>query len=59
MNGGLIGVGFLSLIVGVIFLYLGFGGKVTGDTPFGRYSGPVGAVLALLGIVLMGLGAII
>ena len=55
MNG-LFGVGILAIIIGGILLYLGFGGDVSADTQFGAFSGPVGAVAVILGIVLMAFG---
>jgi len=58
MNGGLFVVGVISLLVGITLLYLGIGGEVSADTEFGQYSGTVGAVALILGIVLMALGAL-
>lgn len=58
MNGGLFVVGFISLAVGILLLYLGIGGEVSADTEFGAYSGTVGAVALILGIVLMASGAL-
>jgi len=47
------------LFVGILFLYLGIGGEVSADTEFGQYSGPVGAVAVILGIVLMAFSVLI
>ena len=58
MHGGLFVVGLISLLVGILFLYLGIGGEVSADTEFGKYSGTVGAVAVILGIVLMAFGAL-
>jgi hypothetical protein len=58
MLEGLIGTGLLSVIIGLILLLLGIGGRVSADTEFGEYSGPVGGVLLVLGIVLIALGSI-
>jgi len=59
MIGGLIGVGFLAILVGAIFLYFGVGGKVSASTEFGDYSGTVGGVAVVLGIVLMAFGVLL
>jgi len=56
--GGLIAVGALSGLIGFILLLLDVGGRVSADTEFGEYSGPVGGVLLVLGIVLMALGSL-
>jgi|NGEPerStandDraft_8_1074529.scaffolds.fasta_scaffold34854_2 hypothetical protein len=55
MNG-LFGIGIIALLVGGLFLYLGIKGDVSADTQFGTFSGSVGAVSAVLGIVLMAFG---
>ena len=59
MNGSLFGVGLLSLTSGLILLILNVGGKVSADTEFGKFSGTVGGVLAVLGTVLMAIAALI
>lgn len=59
MNGALIGVGFLAILIGALLLLLGIGGKVSASTEFGDYSGPVGAVALVLGIVLMAFGVLL
>jgi hypothetical protein len=56
--GGLIAVGALAVFIGIVLLLLGVGGRVSADTEFGEYSGPVGGVLVVLGIVLMALGSL-
>jgi len=56
---GLFVVGLIALFVGILFLYLGIGGEVSADTEFGQYSGPVGAVAVILGIVLMAFSVLI
>jgi hypothetical protein len=58
MNGGLFGVGVLSLLIGTIFLYLGFNQKVSADTDFGKFSGGIGAVAVIMGIVMMGISTL-
>jgi hypothetical protein len=59
MHGGLFGVGIIAIIVGAVFLLLGLSGEVSADTEFGRYSGEVGAVAVILGIVLMAISVLI
>lgn len=58
MNGGLILVGLFSVFVGIVLLVFGIGGSVSADTEFGVYSGTVGAVALILGVVLMASGAL-
>jgi hypothetical protein len=55
MNCGLFGIGLLSLLLGIVFLYLGFNQKVSADTNFGRFSGGIGAVSVIMGLVMMGI----
>jgi hypothetical protein len=59
MNGGLFGVGLLSLFIGTIFLVVGFNQKVITSTYFGKISGGIGAVLVFTGIVMMGLSTMV
>jgi hypothetical protein len=59
MNGGLFGVGLLSLFIGTIFLVVGFNQKVSTSTYFGKISGGIGAVLVFTGIVMMGLSTMV
>ncbi len=58
MNYGLLGIGFFSLIIGAVLLYFGFSQKVSADTYFGKFSGSVGAVAAIMGIAMMGLSTL-
>jgi hypothetical protein len=51
-------VGSLSSLVGFVLLILGIGGKVSADTEFGKFSGGVGAVVLVLGLVMMGIAAL-
>jgi hypothetical protein len=55
----LVGVDVIAILVGVLLLVLGVSGQVGADTYFGRFSGEVGAVAVILGIVLMALGVLI
>ncbi len=59
MNGSLFLVGGLSFATGLGLLYLGIKDKVSADTTWGKYSGHVGAVALLLGIVLMATSTIL
>jgi hypothetical protein len=56
MNG-LFGVGIVSVIIGAVLLYFGFGDNVSASTQFGDFEGPIGAVAVIVGIVLMAIGA--
>ena len=58
MIGELFIVGLFAVLIGIALLYLGIGGSVKADTEFGKYSGSVGAVALILGIVLMALSAL-
>lgn len=58
MNGGLILVGLFAILIGALLLYLDIQGEVSADTEFGKYSGEVGAVAVILGIVLMAFGVL-
>jgi hypothetical protein len=51
-------VGSLSSFIGIVLLVLGIGGKVSADTEFGKFSGSVGAVCIVLGIVMMGIAVL-
>jgi hypothetical protein len=55
MNAQLFGVGLISTLIGTIFLVIGFNQRVSADTDFGKFSGGIGAVCVIMGIVLMGL----
>ena len=59
MIAGLIVIGLLAVGIGILLLYLGIGGQVSASTEFGDYSGTVGAVALVLGIVLMALGVLL
>ena len=58
MNGALFGIGLLSLLVGALFLYLGYNQNVSADTKFGKFSGGVGGVAVIFGITLMALSVV-
>ena len=55
----LVGVGILAILVGVILLVLEVSGEVSADTDFGRFSGDIGPVAVILGVVLMAFGVLI
>ena len=55
----LVDVGILALIVGAIFVILEVSGEVSADTDFGRFSGDIGPVAVILGIVLMAIGVLV
>jgi hypothetical protein len=59
MNAGLFGVGLLSLLLGTLFLVVGFNQKVNASTNFGKFSGGIGAVLVIEGTVMMGISTMV
>jgi hypothetical protein len=58
MLGWLVGVGAIATIIGLILTVLEVGGDVSADTQFGTFSGAVGPVALVLGIVLMAIGGL-
>jgi hypothetical protein len=58
MFGWLIGIGALATVIGLILTILQAGGNVSADTQFGDFSGEVGPVALILGIVLMAIGGL-
>jgi hypothetical protein len=55
MNIGLFEVGILSVLIGIIFLYVGLYQKVRAGTDFGGFSVDIGAIAAVMGMVIMGI----
>jgi uncharacterized membrane protein len=58
-GGGLIVVGWLSLMIGVVLLYLNQKQHASMDVEFGNFSGPVYFIFLAAGIVLIFLGMVI
>lgn len=58
MFGWLVAIGALSTIIGFLLTFMGIGGNVCADTQFGDFTGEVGPVALILGIVLMAIGGL-
>ena len=58
MFGWLVAVGALATIIGLILTLMEIGGNVSANTEFGDFSGGVGPVALLLGIILMAIGGL-
>ena len=51
-------VGIIAVLIGIILNYVEAGGKVSASTQFGDFSGAVGLVALIIGIVLMAISAL-
>jgi hypothetical protein len=58
MFGWLVGIGALATIIGLILTSIEVGGSVSAHTQFGDFSGEVGPVALILGIVMMAIGGL-
>lgn len=59
MIPSLFGVGTISFLVGLVVLVPGIDGKMSADTTFGKFSGRVGAVALIMGLVMMVVAAML
>ena len=55
--GIIVGVGAISLLIGLILLALEIKEKGSIETEFGKFTGPVWFILIALGIILMAIGS--
>lgn len=58
MIGALFLVGILALLIGIFLIYVEAGGSVSASTQFGDFSGAVGPVALIIGIVLMAISVL-
>ena len=59
MIGGLFAVGLLAIFIGLALILIGAGGRVSASTQFGDFSGTVGPVALILGIVLCAISVLV
>jgi len=58
MIGWLVGIGILAILIGIVLILLEARGEVSAETQFGNFSGGVGPVALILGIVLAAIGGL-
>lgn len=59
MIGWLVGIGILAILIGIFLILVEARGEVSADTQFGKFSGDVGPVALILGIVLVAIGGLL
>jgi len=59
MNAELFAVGGIAILVGLFLVVVGVRERVSAVTEFGRYSGSVGGVVIVLGIILMAIACLL
>ena len=59
MNIELFGVGGMAIVIGLFLVGIGASEEVSADTKFGRYSGSVGGVVIVLGIIFMAIACLL